>query len=138
MAFITFTLSPSIISLVKPASTANSIDLLHANSSTSSLEFTFGPFAIIATITWSCSLQTIAQTPGPTQLWKNCCNKIQLVSRWWRRLLSFTAWLLCPNDIQLIKSGLSYILQCTLQLSCSSSSGPSDFLHTPHGCASSR
>ena len=52
MDFITLMLSPSITSLEKPTSTANSKAFLYANTSTSSLFVIAGPFDDITTTTF--------------------------------------------------------------------------------------
>ena len=78
MACISLTLSPSIISLVKPVSTENSSDLLHASNSASSLVPTFSPLAIIAAITSPLSLRTIAPTLDFSNPEKTTASKLSL------------------------------------------------------------
>ena len=60
VAFITFTLSPSITSSENLTSVANYIAFLHANNSTSSLLLTDGPLVAMATITSPLSFRIIA------------------------------------------------------------------------------
>ena len=63
VAFITFTLSPSITSSENPTSVANYIAFLHSNNSASSLLLTDGPLAAMVAITSPLSFQIIALNP---------------------------------------------------------------------------
>ena len=63
VAFITFTLSPSITSSENPTSVANYIASLHSNNSASSLLLTDGPLAAMVAITSPLSFQIIALNP---------------------------------------------------------------------------
>ena len=78
MACMTFALSPSIIKLVKPTSTANSKDLLQAINSTSSLFSALGPTADIAAITSPFSLRIIVPIPVLCNLENTAASKFSL------------------------------------------------------------
>ena len=77
---ITLLLSPSIINLENPASTANSIALQQASNSASSLVLTFGPLVDIEAITSPLSFLIIALQPNLSKPRKIAASKFNLYS----------------------------------------------------------